>query len=79
MKEVLNQLKKITSGPDAAKLNCGTVLFAAVRLIPADILGLLSKVRTICSAQIFYQDYFKFAFNDLVTYLMEYLPIVGIL
>ena len=53
MKEVLEQLKAVAKGdtktPDTGKRKFGNIMFAAVRLTPADIVGLLRKVRTVCS------------------------------
>lgn len=53
MKEVLEQLNAIAKGdlktPDTGKRKFGNIMFAAVRLTPPDILGLLRKVRTVCS------------------------------
>lgn len=49
MKEVLEQLKSVAKGdlktPDTAKRKFGNIVFAAVTLPPADILGALPKVR----------------------------------
>uniref|UniRef100_A0A0A9CLG2 RNL n=1 Tax=Arundo donax TaxID=35708 RepID=A0A0A9CLG2_ARUDO len=48
VKEVLEQLKAVAKGdiktPDTVKRKFGNIIFAAVRLTPADILGLLRKV-----------------------------------
>jgi len=48
VKEVLEQLKAVAKGdlktPDSGKRKFGNIIFAAVRLTPADIVGLLRKV-----------------------------------
>ncbi|PAN09974.1 hypothetical protein PAHAL_2G062600 [Panicum hallii] len=48
VKEVLEQLKAVAKGdlktPDTGKRKFGNIIFAAVRLTPADIVGLLRKV-----------------------------------
>ncbi|KAL5198823.1 hypothetical protein ABZP36_002335 [Zizania latifolia] len=48
VKEVLDQLKSVAKGdlktPDTAKRKFGNIIFAAVTLTPADILGLLPKL-----------------------------------
>ncbi|KAG2632271.1 hypothetical protein PVAP13_2NG072200 [Panicum virgatum] len=48
VKEVLEQLKAVAKGdiktPDTGKRKFGNIMFAAVRLTPADIVGLLRKV-----------------------------------
>ncbi|KAL6598643.1 hypothetical protein ACP70R_046342 [Stipagrostis hirtigluma subsp. patula] len=48
VKEVLEQLKAVAKGdvktPDTAKRKFGNIIFSAVRLTPADILGLLREV-----------------------------------
>ncbi|XP_066389639.1 tRNA ligase 1-like [Miscanthus floridulus] len=48
VKEVLEQLKTVAKGdlktPDTGKRKFGNIMFAAVRLTPPDILGLLHKV-----------------------------------
>ena len=53
MKEVLEQLKAVAKGdiktPDTGKRKFGNIMFAAVRLTPADIVGLLRKVKSVCS------------------------------
>jgi hypothetical protein len=53
VKEVLEQLKAVAKGdiktPDTGKRKFGNIIFAAVRLTPADIVGLLRKVRTACT------------------------------
>jgi hypothetical protein len=54
VKEVVEQLKAVAKGdiktPDTAKQRFGNIIFAAVKVSQADILGLLRKVRTVCSA-----------------------------
>jgi hypothetical protein len=54
VKEVLEQLKAVAKGdpktPDTVKRKFGNIIFAAVRLTPSDILGVLGKVRTECAA-----------------------------
>jgi hypothetical protein len=54
VKEVLEQLKAVAKGdpktPDTVKRKFGNIIFAAVRLTPSDILGVLRKVRTECAA-----------------------------
>lgn len=51
MKAVLEQLKAVAKGdlktPDTGKRKFGNIMFAAVRLTPPDILGLLRKVRSV--------------------------------
>jgi hypothetical protein len=51
VKEVLEQLKAVAKGgiktPDTAKRKFGNIVFAAVTVPQADILGLLRKVRTV--------------------------------
>ncbi|GJN10002.1 hypothetical protein PR202_ga28060 [Eleusine coracana subsp. coracana] len=48
VKEVLEQLKAVAKGdlktPDTVKRKFGNIIFAAVRLTPSDILGVLQKV-----------------------------------
>ncbi|TVU41334.1 hypothetical protein EJB05_14841, partial [Eragrostis curvula] len=48
VKEVLEQLKAVAKGdlktPDTVKRKFGNIIFAAVRLTPSDIMGLLRKV-----------------------------------
>ena len=52
MKEVVEQLKAVAKGdtktPDTAKRRFGNIIFAAVTLSQADILGLVRKVRIVC-------------------------------
>jgi hypothetical protein len=52
--EVVEKLKAVAKGdtktPDTAKQRFGKIMFAAVTLSQADILGLVRKVRTVCSA-----------------------------
>lgn len=52
MKEVVEQLKAVAKGdtktPDTAKRRFGSIIFAAVTLSQADILGLVRKVRIVC-------------------------------
>jgi hypothetical protein len=54
VKEVVEQLKAVVKGdiktPDTAKRRFGNIFFAAVTLSQADILGLVRKVRPVCSA-----------------------------
>lgn len=51
MKEVVEQLKAVAKGdirtPDTVKRKLGNIVFAAVTLWPADVLGLVRKVRSV--------------------------------
>lgn len=55
MKQVVEQLKAVAKGdikpPDTAKRRLGNIVFAAVTLSPADVLGLVRKVTSsVCSS-----------------------------
>jgi hypothetical protein len=73
VKEVLEQLKAVAKGdlktPDTVKRKFGNIIFAAVRLTPSDILGVLGKVRTECA------DAFK---NVYFIYAVKYYMFAGI-
>ncbi|KAE8770293.1 RNAligase [Hordeum vulgare] len=50
VKEVVEQLKAVAKGDIKPKRRFGNIVFAAVTLCPADVLGLVRKVTSVCSS-----------------------------